>query len=332
MGCVGDGRRSSRLSSWASCSRQSHVIGTSHAMSGMAVSAGLVLVLACCLATAVSIVLLVATSTTASSVRSRTQQLATVLFALLGGGASAFAFMHAKPTAAAARAALAANHLDDACAEAQALIDLDVDRASGGALLDEVQAQRVASAPNCHQAVSLSDYAWHGVAAREKAARVIGDCIDREAVAAFARGDDIALANLAADATKLAPAEGVGAQWLGGVIRACKALANDDLAAATNHLDAVTTLADKVPATMRPTNFQGLVDAAPPALAEFAVIARGGVPGPERRRSRTDWTRRSASPLSRLFPTRTLRLRSADREAPTPNGAQRTEGGNPERR
>jgi hypothetical protein len=180
----------------------------------------------------------------------------------LATGAAAVAFTHARPSAASARAALGRGALDDSRLEAQALIDLGIDRAGGEAVLDELQARSVTSATNCRQMAAAIRYPWHGALLRDQSLQHLRACVVREAAAAYSRGDDAGLNALASTVHDFNEAEAAGARWLASVIEACRSIAADNLRSADPSLGAVAELAKNVPASMRPTNYQELIETA----------------------------------------------------------------------
>lgn len=237
--------------------------------------AGTVFMLAC--VTALAATALAYSLSAAARARSRVGLPFAMATTLLAGLASIIAFVHAKPSAAAARAALARSALADARAEAQAMIDLDIDRRAAELVLDELQVRGISTTSACHDIVNQANYPWHDDTLRTRAAQHVQHCTALEASAAFASGNADALDRLAGDAAKLAPAQAVGSRWLASVVRACLAIEHGEWSGAVASLQLVVDIGAQVPDAMKPPTFAALVVAARPLASSLADTERGSL-------------------------------------------------------
>ncbi len=186
----------------------------------------------------------------------------------------AAAYVRSRPSAVSARATLVRGNIDESRLEAQALIDLNLDRHDGELILDEIQAKLIDSVQTCHEIAPLLQRTWTSQALQTQSIDRLRSLAVSEAMSAFSRGDSAALNQLANDLAYALPSEAIGAHWRAAVLGACERIAKDRFNEAGRDLDDVATLAPNVPATMRLANFQQVIEAA--ALLHSSLVSVEG--------------------------------------------------------
>lgn len=121
-------------------------------------------------------------------------------------GATAMVLARDRPRASGALAALERGDLARASLEADALRALDVDRAAGESVLDQVHLRALrAAAPDTARMAAIARAPWYRDAARAQAVNLVVAALERDAAAPATRSDPDALARVADQAQAFSP-------------------------------------------------------------------------------------------------------------------------------